>query len=193
MRETLYMKIKHIIFCALLGIAILITGCNSVDKSNEETESKIENSAKEVMIKDIEKELEDSIYRKATDEEAKNIFGGDLFYPQYLPDGFSKHGVFLSDNIKELPMVKIVWFDYEKKEMLMITMGKADATEPNKEEEIVFTDKLEIPGKISDMYSWAEFCTYYKFVQNGVNAQSYMLVNDENNRDEYNKILKSFK
>jgi hypothetical protein len=47
--------------------------------------------------------------------------------------------------------------------------------------------------KISDIYAWAKHIYSYEFTKNGIHVQGYMLVNDEGNRDEYEKILKSLK
>ncbi|WP_131820685.1 hypothetical protein [Desulfoscipio geothermicus] len=69
---------------------------------------------------------------------------------------------------------------------------RSDATS-SLQEQIIFTDELEAPGKISDIYAWAKYICSYEFTKNGIHSQGYMLVNDEGNRDEYERILKSLK
>lgn len=52
---------------------------------------------------------------------------------------------------------------------------------------------LEGPGKISDSFRWAKYRCQYAFIKNGIHVDGYMLVDDESNRDEYQKILKSLR
>ncbi|NLO89388.1 MAG: hypothetical protein GX088_03550 [Clostridia bacterium] len=84
-----------------------------------------------------------------------------------------------------------MWYDLEKFEVLMVTDMKGDST--SLEGRLIFTEDLEGPVKISDIYAWAKHICSYEFTKNEIHIQGYMLVNDEGNRDEYEKISKSLK
>jgi hypothetical protein len=148
--------------------------------------------SKEIMIEDIKGNLLEG-YVQVTAEEAKKLSGYDRITPKYLPERFQHYGVFIQDNpgIPTEKMVKQLWYDPEKFEVLMVTEMKGDST--SLEGRIIFTEDLEGPGKISDIYAWAKHICSYEFTKNGIHVQGYMLVNDEGNRDEYEKILKSLK
>jgi hypothetical protein len=148
-------------------------------------------NVKEIMMEDIESKLLDG-YVQVTAEEVKKQSSYDLITPKYLPERFQYYGIFMRDNpgIPAEKMIKQLWYDPEKFEVLMVTQMRSDATSAS-EEQILFTDKLEALGKINDIYSWAKYRCQYEFSKNGIHVQGYMLVNDESNRDEYEKILKS--
>ncbi len=142
-------------------------------------------------MEDIRSELLEG-YEQVAVEEVNNQVGYSLVIPQYLPERFEHHGIFIKDNpgIPTEKMVRQLWYDPEKNEVLTVTLMKGDATSSS-EGKIIFTDKLEAPGKVSDVYPWAKYRCQYEFSKNGIYIQGYMLVNDENNKNEYEKILKS--
>jgi len=146
--------------------------------------------SKEIMMEDIKSKLLEG-YVQVTAEEFKKLSGYDLVTPKYLPERFQHYGIFMRDNpgIPTEKMVKQLWYDPEKFEVLLVTQMKNPS--PDREERIIFTDGLEAPGKISDIFPWAKYRCQYEFSKNGIHVQGYMLVNDEGNRDEYERILKS--
>lgn len=109
-----------------------------------------------------------------------SIYRNDFNTTEYLWD---------NPGIPTEKMVKQLWYDPGKFEVLMVTQIKDPS--PDREEQIIFTDSLEAPGKISDIFPWAKYRCQYAFTKNGIHVQGYMLVNDEGNRDEYERILKS--
>ncbi|MBC7075584.1 MAG: hypothetical protein H5T98_05860 [Syntrophomonadaceae bacterium] len=148
--------------------------------------------SKEIMMEDIKSKLLEG-YVQVTAEEVKNQSGYDLVTPEYLPERFQHYGIFMRDNpgIPTEKMVKQLWYDPEKFEVLMVTQMKDPS--PDREERILFSDGLETPGKISDIFPWAKYRCQYEFTKNGIHVQGYMLVNDESNRGEYERILKSLR
>jgi len=181
----------------ILGLVIIsFVGCGEVETrekvlpdGNKVTVGSAGN-VKEIMMEDIESKLLDG-YVQVTAEEVKNQSGYDLVTPKYLPERFQHYGIFIRDNpgIPTQKMVKQLWYDLEKSEVLLVTQSKISA--PDQEGQINFTDGLEVPGKISNIYPWAKYRCQYEFTKNGIHVQGYMLVNDESNRDEYERILKS--
>ena len=127
-------------------------------------------------------------------DELKNQYNLNPVLPKFIPNRFKYYGAFIESNLG-IPTEKIIrqiWYDPVKYEMLLISEMKVS----NQDHDgiIIFTDKLEAPDKnIKDLYPWAKYRCQYEFTQNGVNIQGYMLVNDENSRDEYESILKSLK
>lgn len=148
--------------------------------------------SKEIMMEDIKGKLLEG-YVQVTAEESKKLSGYNLITPKYLPERFQHYGIFMRDNpgIPTEKMVKQLWYDPEKFEVLLVTQMKDSS--PDREERIIFSDGLEAPGKISDIFPWAKYRCQYAFTKNGIHVQGYMLVNDEGNRDEYEKILKSLR
>ena len=146
--------------------------------------------SKEIMMEDIKSKLLEG-YVQVTAEEVKNQSGYDLIILKYLPERFQHYGIFMRDNpgIPTEKMVKQLWYDPEKFEVLMVTEMKGNST--SLEGRIIFTEDLEGPGKINDIYAWAKYICSYEFTKNGISVQGYMLVNDESNRNEYERILKS--
>ncbi|MEW6173727.1 MAG: hypothetical protein AB1510_11810 [Bacillota bacterium] len=147
---------------------------------------------KEAMMRDIQSKLLEG-YKQVTIEEAKKQLGFALMTPKYLPERFQHYGIFIRDNpgIPTEKMVKQLWVDSKSFELLLVTQSKL--SDKDQEGQIIFTDGLETPGKISDVFPWAKYRCQYEFTKNGNSAQGYMLVNDEGKRDEYEKILKSLK
>jgi len=146
--------------------------------------------SKELMMEDIKSKLLEG-YEQVTVEKVKNQSGYDLVTPKYLPERFQQYGIFMRDNpgIPTEKMVKQLWYDPEKFEVLMVTQSKISA--PDQEGRIIFTGGLEVPGKVSDIYPWAKYRCQYEFTKNDISVQGYMLVNDESNKGEYERILKS--
>lgn len=147
---------------------------------------------KEAMVRDIQSKLLEG-YKQVTIEEAKKQLGSTLITPKYLPERFQHYGIFIQDNpgIPTEKMVKQLWVDSKSLELLLVTQSKL--SDKDQEGQIIFTDGLEVPGKISDIFPWAKYRCQYEFTKNGISAQGYMLVNDEGNRDEYERILKSLR
>lgn len=148
--------------------------------------------SKEIMMEDIESKLLEG-YKQVTADEAERQLGSALMTPKYLPERFQHYGIFMRDvpGIPTEKMIKQVWYDPKSFELLLVTQSKISA--PDQEGQIIFTDGLETPGKISDIFPWAKYRCQYEFTKNGISVQGYMLVNDEGKRDEYEKILKSLK
>jgi hypothetical protein len=191
-------KLRRISFFLVLGLVIIsLVGCGEMETREKTLSdgSKVTVDAtgkiREVMMEDIGSKLLEG-YEQVAAEEVKNQSGYELVTPKYLPERFQYHGIFMRDNpgIPTEKMVKQLWYDPEKFEVLMVTQMRSDATS-SLEEQIIFTDELEAPGKISDIYPWTKYRCQYEFTKNGIHVQGYMLVNDESNRDEYEKILKS--
>jgi hypothetical protein len=148
--------------------------------------------SKEIMMEDIESKLLEG-YKQVTADEAERQLGSALMTPKYLPERFQHYGIFMRDvpGIPTEKMIKQVWYDPKSFELLLVTQSKISA--PDQEGQIIFTDGLETPGKISDIFPWAKYRCQYEFTKSGISVQGYMLVNEERNRDEYERILKSLK
>lgn len=130
-------------------------------------------------------------YEQVDFEDVNNRVSYNLIIPEYLPERFEYYGIYMRENpgIPTNQMVKQLWYDPEESEILMVTQSKTSA--PDQEGYILFTDGLEVPGKISDIFPWAKYRCQYEFTKNGISVQGYMLVNDESSRNEYERILKS--
>lgn len=140
---------------------------------------------KDIMLEDIKMDLLYS-YHEATADEVRNITGSNLITPKYLPEGFHYYGVYMCNST-----VKQIWYDPQTLEVLLVTQYTDHA--PDQDGQIIITDNMESSGIISDMYTWAKYYCSYDFKQNGVSVEGYMLLNNEANQDEYNKILRSLK
>jgi len=83
--------------------------------------------SKEIMMEDIKSKLLEG-YVPVTAKEVKNQSGYDLVIPKYLPERFQHYGIFMRDNpgIPTEKMVKQLWYDPEKFEVLMVTEMKGD-------------------------------------------------------------------
>lgn len=106
----------------------------------------------EIMFGDIDnKSIMNS--KVITKEEVKNIAGFDIIVPKYLPARFNYYGTFIQNNpgIPSEQIVRQVWYDTEKLEVLLVTQSKFNSR--NYESEIVFTDKCEDSVTIKDIYS----------------------------------------
>lgn len=145
----------------------------------------------DVLIEDIENKLLDG-YEQIAVEEVDKLAGYNLITPEYLPERFEHYGIFIRDNpgIPTEKMVRQLWYVADKNEVLMVTLMKSETTSSS-EGKFIFTEKLEASGKVSDVYPWAKYRCQYEFSKNGIYVQGYMLVNDENNKNEYERILKS--
>lgn len=143
----------------------------------------------DVFVGDIENKLLDG-YKQIAVEEVDKLAGYNIITPEYLPERFEHYGIFIRDNpgIPTEKMVRQLWYATDKNEVLMVTLMKSEATSEGR---FIFTEKLEASGKISDVYPWAKYRCQYEFSKNGIYVQGYMFVNDENNKNEYEKILKS--
>jgi hypothetical protein len=191
-------QLRRISLFLVLGLVVVcLVGCNGAETQEKRlpdgSTAIIDETGKikEIMMEDIRSELLEG-YEQVTVEEVNNQVGYSLVIPQYLPERFEHHGIFIKDNpgILTEKMVRQLWYDPEKNEVLTVTLMKGDATSSS-EGKIIFTNKLEAPGKVSDVYPWAKYRCQYEFSKNGIYIQGYMLVNDENNKNEYEKILKS--
>jgi len=98
--------------------------------------------SKEIMMEDIKSKLLEG-YTQVTAEEVKNQSDYDLIIPKYLPERFQHYGIFMRDNpgIPTEKMVRQLWYDPEKFEVLMVTQMKDPS--PDREERIIFSDGLE--------------------------------------------------
>lgn len=146
---------------------------------------------KNLMMKDIDNKILEG-YKEISIEEIDDLVSFEITEVKYLPVGFEKYGVFIRDNPgkPELKMINQIWYDSSKNEVLtVIQMEGAPIT--SSEGEFLFTESLESQATISDIYSWAKYRCQYEFIENEVSVQGYMLVNDSNNIDRYEKILKS--
>lgn len=190
-------SLSKIMFCFTLVLTIFIGGCGQISKSTNKTESKQveenkKDSNKDIMLADIKKSFTTGMV-KATAEEAKSKIGDNYIIPKYIPERFKSYGIYMS---QEDPIVKQIWYDSDKLEMIVVTQIKHNnnLSEPDYESpEILFADIAEDGKKMSDYYSWAKYRTQWEFTRKGISVQAYMLVNEESNRNEYDKILKSLK
>ncbi|KZL88894.1 hypothetical protein [Clostridium magnum] len=189
-------NLSKIILCFTLVLAIF-SGCGQATKPTNKAENKqVEESGKDtkgkdIMLADIEKIFTKGMV-KATEEEAKSKIGDNYITPKYIPERFKNYGTYIS---KEDPMVRQIWYDSNKLEMIVVTQIKhQSSSEPDREEpQILFADIAEDGKKMTEYHSWAKYRTQWEFTKKGISVQGYMLVNDENNRNEYDKILKSLK
>lgn len=186
-------KLAKIMFCFTLVLTVFVSGCGQIEKSNTETESKqVEDSKKDIMIADIEKSFIKKMV-KVTTEEAKNKIGDNYISPKYIPERFKNYGIYMDSEYGE-PIVRQIWYDPDKLEMITVIQIKQPTPQPDREDpEILFTDVAEDGKKMSNYFPWAKYRTQWEFTKKGVSVQGYMLVNDESNRNEYDKILKSLK
>lgn len=189
---------KPIPYLLILGLVVIsLTGCGEVETrervlpDGSKASVTATGEIKEVLVGDIESKLLEG-YEQVAVEEVDNQVGYNLITPEYLPERFEHYGIFIRDNpgIPTEKMVRQLWYAPEKNEVLMVTLMKSEATSSS-EGKFIFTEKLEASGKVSDVYPWAKYRCQYEFSKNGIYVQGYMLVNDENNKNEYERILKS--
>jgi len=162
------------VICWTLGLLI-----STEEKPTAETKAEqVNDSKKDIIMADIEQHVEEINMVKATAEEAKEKLGKELLIPKYLPERFVSYGIYMNQDY-----VKQIWYDANKLEILYVSQAKSSAKD--RESEIIFTD-------IMPNGHWSKYRTFYEFVQNGIYAQGFMFV-QEDNRTEYEKILKSLK
>ncbi len=185
MRKSALRIVSYLLLFALISV---LGGCSLKENTTKAVVNEIKKS--DIMLKDISEDLESFQYYKAEEKDITDKYGEKLLTPKYLPERFKSYGVYLSDSVKELPVVKQIWYDPDKLEVFTVTQSKKNS-DPDREDEIHFTDMREDGKKISDECTWAKYVTTYGFTRGGTFGYGHMFVNDENNRDEYNKILKS--
>ncbi len=199
-------KLSRIIFCLTLGLFIFVTSCSAIEKPKVETkdeqddynkkdivtadrsttkkpisgteDKRVDDSNKDIIMAEIKQHTEESSIVKATAEDAQKMLGYALLIPKYLPERFISYGVYMNEEI-----VKQIWADTEKLEILYVTQTKSSGKDLEKE--IIFTD-------IMPEGHWSKYRTFYEYTKNGRYVQGFMFV-QEDNRTEYDKILKSLK
>lgn len=185
MRKSALRIVSYLLLFVLISV---VGGCSLKENTTKAVVNEIKKS--DIMLKDISEDLKSYQYYKAEEKDITDKYGETLLTPKYLPERFKSYGIYINDSVKEYPMLKQIWYDSEKFEVLTVTQTK-DSTYPDKNDEIYFTDMREDGKKISDECTWANYVTTYGFIKGGINGQGHMYVNDENNRAEYDKILKS--
>lgn len=193
-------KWSILLFLTAATLSLILFGCSQEPFNSSAEKKKAEERPtstdgfknKEAMMRDIQSKLLDG-YKQVTAGDAERQLGSTLITPKYLPERFQHYGIFIRDNpgIPTEKMVKQLWVDSKSFELLLVTQSKL--SDKDQEGQIIFTDGLEVPGKISDVFPWAKYRCQYEFTKNGISVQGYMLVNEERKRDEYERILKSLK
>ena len=191
-------QLRRISFLFILGLTIIsLAGCGEVEirekisPDGSKVSVRATGEIKEVLAEDVESKLLEG-YEPIAVEDVNNQVGYNLITPGYLPERFEHYGIYMRENpgIPTEKMLRQLWYDPEKNEVLMVTLMKSDETSSS-EGIITFTDKLETSGNVSNVYPWAKYICHYEFSNDGIFVQGYMLVNDGSNRNEYEGILKS--
>lgn len=198
MRKSI--KWSILLFLTTTTLSLTLFGCSQEPFNSNAEKKKAEERPttadvfknKEATMRDIQNKLLEG-YKQVTAGDAERQLGSTLITPKYLPERFQHYGIFIRDNpgIPTEKMVKQLWVDLKSFELLLVTQSKL--SDKDQQGQIIFADGLEVPGKISDIFPWAKYRCQYEFTKDGISAQGYMLVNDEGNRDECEKILKSLK
>jgi hypothetical protein len=173
-KTLVFLTIGLFVLCWTLGLLISTT-----EKPTAETKAEqVNDSKKDIIMADIRQNVEEANMAKATAEDAQEKLGHELLIPKYLPKQFINYGIYMNQDC-----VKQIWYDQNKLEILYVSQAKSSTKD--RESEIIFTD-------IMPNGHWSKYRTFYEFVQNGMYAQGFMFV-QEDNRTEYEKILKSLK
>lgn len=203
-------KLVAIMFCFTLVIAMGISGCSNSKEpdweaiNGEKADIKIEYEKDEIPKVEVNKKdsmianIENDFVRgmpKVTAEEAKKIIGGKYITPKYIPEGFKLYGIYAKAEEKyQGPTAIQIWYDPDKLEVISVVQIKETNPQPDtRNDEILFSGMTEDGKSISDYYPWATYRTQMQFTKKGMYVQGYILLNDDKNRNEYNKILNSLK
>lgn len=166
--------------CLFIFVICLLAGfISATEKPAVETKAEqVEDSKKDIIMAEIKQHIAECYIVETTAEEAQEMLGYELLIPEYLPEWFVSYGIYMNEEI-----VKQIWADPDKLEILYVTQMKSDGKDMEKE--IIFTD-------IMPDGHWSKYRTFYEYTQNGRYVQGFMFV-QEDNRTEYDKILKSLK
>ena len=72
-----------------------------------------------------------------------------------------------------------------------MTVTQRDIDGEDSAGKFVFSNKFEDGGTVQSVFPWAPYVAIYPIDKNGISIHGYMLVSDENQRAECEKILAS--
>ena len=119
-------------------------------------------------------------------------YGKAMAKPNYLPERFKYYdGLFIKDNpgIPGNTMTAQLWYDPQTFEILTVTQSEIDGQDSAGI--FVFSDKLLDGGTVQSVFPWASYVASFPVDRSGMSIYGYMLVSDENQKDECEKLLTS--
>lgn len=147
--------------------------------------------SKEDFFNQIKSSLLDG-YSEISITDWKNKYRDVLATPEYLPKRFLYYdGVFIKQDevIPEQIMTTQLWYDPQTYEILRVTQEKTDKSDSVGT--FGFFNRFMDEVSVSNYYPWVSYCSTYPLVNNGMSIDGYMLVKDENSKDECEQILTS--